>query len=76
MFPEETHQQIVERIDQIESEVYAIYRKLERFRISLQEKWRVLPSGEKWTPARHNESELSQFPASTKQANAERLSDR
>ena len=62
MFPEETHQKIVKQMDDIEAELFGLYRKLERLRLSLQERWRVLPSGEKWTPARHSESELSVFP--------------
>jgi Txe/YoeB family toxin of Txe-Axe toxin-antitoxin module len=49
MFPEETHQKIVKRIDEIEVEMFEIYRRLERLRLDLQEQWRVLPSGARWT---------------------------
>lgn len=44
MFPEETHVKIVKRIDEIEADMYRLYRKLERLRLDLQAQWRVLPS--------------------------------
>ncbi len=58
-FPVERHQQIVARIDQIECDLYGLYRALERLRLDLQREWRVLPSGERWNEARQDASELS-----------------
>lgn len=46
MFPEETHARIVQRLDEIEADMFRIYRSLERLRLSLQEQWRVSPSDE------------------------------
>jgi hypothetical protein len=59
MFPQETHQKIVAQMDEIEAELFRLYRKLERLRLSLQREWRVLPSGATWTQAVHNETEHS-----------------
>jgi hypothetical protein len=52
MFPEETHVKILQRIDAIEAEMFGIYRRLERLRLDLQAKWRVLPSGARWSEER------------------------
>ncbi len=49
MFPDETHLKVIRRIDELEAEVYSMYRKIARFRLGLQRQWRVLPSGERWT---------------------------
>ena len=43
MFPEETHAKIVKQIDDIECEMYGLYRKLERLRLNLQQQWNVKP---------------------------------
>lgn len=53
MFPQENQERIVKELDEIEADLYRIYRKIERFRGRLQEQWKVLPSGDKWTPERH-----------------------
>jgi len=52
MFPEETHQRIIKDIDNIEGQMFALYRSLNRLRLNLQSQWRVLPSGEKWNQER------------------------
>ena len=55
MFPEETHVKIVKRLDEIECELFGLYRKLESLRLGLQDQWKVLPSGERWTKERQEE---------------------
>lgn len=35
---------IVSEIDEIESDIFTLYRRLERLRLKLQAQWRVLPS--------------------------------
>ena len=59
MFPEESHQKIVRRLDQMEAEVYGLYRKLENLRLDLQKQWKVLPNGERWTERGHAASQFS-----------------
>lgn len=59
MFPEETHVKILKRIDAIEAEMFGIYRKLERLRLDLQQQWRALPSGARWSERSHAASEFS-----------------
>ena len=59
MFPDETHVKILRRIDAIESEMFGLYRKMERLRLDLQRAWKVLPSDERWTEERQNASEHS-----------------
>lgn len=49
MFPEETHVKIVKRIDQLEADAYRLYRQMERLRLELQEQWKVLPDGSRWS---------------------------
>lgn len=50
MFPEETHIKIVKQLDEIEADLFGCYRRLERLRLTLQDQWRVLPTGLCWTP--------------------------
>jgi hypothetical protein len=52
MFPEETHVKIVRQMDEIECELFRLYRKLERLRLGLQEQWAVMPDGSRWTKAK------------------------
>lgn len=56
MFPDERHVKIVKQIDEMEAEAFGLYRRMERLRLGLQEQWKVLPSGERWTKERHEES--------------------
>lgn len=63
MFPDEHHEKIIRRIDAMEAEMFGLYRKMERLRLDLQREWRVLPSGERWTEARHDKSEHSVSPS-------------
>lgn len=58
MFPED-HTKIVKRIDELESQLYGVYRALESLRMGLQRQWHVLPSGKRWTQQAHDESQLS-----------------
>lgn len=57
MFPEETHQKIVKQIDEIEADMYGLYRKLERLRLELQRQWHVLPSGARWSQGAQEKAE-------------------
>jgi hypothetical protein len=57
MFPEETHQKIVKQIDEIEADMYGLYRKLERLRLGLQRQWHVLPSGDRWSQGAQEKAE-------------------
>ena len=57
MFPEEPHIEILKQIDDAESDMYRLYRKVARLRLSLQEQWRVLPTGAHWTMERQTEDE-------------------
>lgn len=59
MFPEETHQKIVQRLDRLEAEIFRTYKSIERVRLDLQRQWRVLPSGERWTEERQQEAETN-----------------
>lgn len=59
MFPEKTHIKIVRRIDEVEADLFRLYRKLERLRLDLQQQWKVLPSGERWSERSHAASEFS-----------------
>lgn len=59
MFPEETHVKILARIDRLEANAYQVYASLERLRLELQQQWRAMPDGQKWTPERHAESNHS-----------------
>jgi hypothetical protein len=61
MFPEETHVKIVKQLDDIESEVFRLYRKTERLRLELQRKWRVLPSGQRWSEEAQQKSEAGEI---------------
>lgn len=67
MFPEETHVKILQQLDELESEVYGVYRKVERLRAGLQRQWKALPSGERWSEERHS---ASLFAAVSQQAAA------
>ena len=49
MFPDETHQRIVKRLDELETTLHQTYRAIERLRLDLQTLWRVLPNGERWS---------------------------
>ena len=57
MFPEEPHIEILKQIDDAESDMYRLYRKVARLRLSLQEQWRVLPTGARWTIEGQTEDE-------------------
>lgn len=57
MFPDETHQEIVKRIDALESSAFTLYRQLESLRLELQRQWKVLPSGERWSEQRQRRAE-------------------
>jgi len=57
MFPEETHQAIVKQVDDIEAELLRLYRKLARLRLDLQQQWKVLPSGRRWSQDEHEKTE-------------------
>ena len=57
MFPDEHHQAIVKRLDEVEMEAFALYRTVARLRLQLQNQWRVLPSNEPWTSARQEQAE-------------------
>lgn len=57
MFPEERHVKIIRRIDEIEAELYGLYRRLARLRLDLQREWRVLPSGQRWSEQGQDETE-------------------
>lgn len=59
MFPDEHHVQIVKRIDDMEADLFRIYRRLERLRLDLQREWRVLPSGQRWSESTQDASEHS-----------------
>jgi hypothetical protein len=56
MFPEETHVKIVKRIDDLEAELYRVYRSLERLRLDLQAQWKVLPSGGRFSEDEHEKT--------------------
>ena len=60
MFPEETHQKIVKQIDDVEADLFRLYRRLARLRMDLQRDWRVLPSGDRWTREAQDKCELGQ----------------
>lgn len=62
MFPEETHQKIVQQIDEVECELFRLYRKLQRLRLGVQRQWHVLPSGEQWTKEKQEASDYSGTP--------------
>lgn len=57
MFPEETHVKIVKRIDEMESDVFSLYRRLARLRLDLQAQWHVLPSDERWSKDKQEKEE-------------------
>ena len=57
MSPEETHIKILKQIDDAEFDMYRLYCKVTRLRLSLQAQWRVLPSGARWTIERQIEDE-------------------
>jgi hypothetical protein len=57
MFPEETHEKIVKQVDEVEADLFRLYRKLMRLRLGLQRQWRVLPNGERWTERSHQASD-------------------
>jgi hypothetical protein len=59
MFPEETHVKIVKRIDDMEAEMFQLYRRLMRLRLDLQAQWRVLPSGARWSHEKQEEAEVN-----------------
>ncbi len=58
MFPEETHQKIVKHVDDLEAELFCLYRKVARLRLGLQRQWQVLPSGPmKWSKEAQEKAE-------------------
>lgn len=57
MFPEDTNEAIVKKLDQMEAESYRIYRAMQRLRLHLQERWKVLPTGERWSQEKHDATE-------------------
>jgi hypothetical protein len=57
MFPEERHVKVVRRIDEMEADIYSLYRKIMRLRLDLQREWHVLPSGARWSEAEQEKSE-------------------
>lgn len=59
MFPDEHHLKIVRRVDEIEADIFQLYRRIERLRLDLQREWRVLPSGGRWSKEAHEASEHS-----------------
>jgi hypothetical protein len=54
---ERSKQSIVKQIDDMEAELYGLYQRLMRLRLDLQAQWRVLPSGNRWTPTGQAASE-------------------
>lgn len=56
MFPDETHVKILQDIDNAEMEAHRQYLRLESLRLRLQEQWKVMPNGERWTQERHDAS--------------------
>jgi hypothetical protein len=59
MFPQQRHQQIVKRIDEIEADMFGLYRKLARLRLDLQSEWRVLPSDKRWSEPAQKQDEAN-----------------
>lgn len=59
MFPNERHQQIVKRIDDIEADIFRLYNRLAQLRLELQREWKVLPGGNRWSEEEQQKAERS-----------------
>lgn len=57
MFPEETHEKILKRIDALEADAFRLYRKAASIRLDLQSQWHVLPTGEPWSLEKQRKAE-------------------
>ena len=71
MFPDERHVKIVQRLNSIEARLYGLYRALEGLRADLQEEWKVLPDGSRWSESRHEASLHSSIPEPKTEEQAE-----
>lgn len=57
----DVHRRLVQRIDDLEARSYRLYQAIADLRLELQQQWRVLPSGDVWTPEQQQASEFTRI---------------